>query len=224
MYKAELLHSYDNYMDHRTLDIDGLQLGGQVGNVTRARWSSWSPGSTTDPRLLPIQLLGEAVRLGLELVPQTQQLGVSEVNWVLGPHPGVPPAVVTLPELHVPGGLQQHISISVRHCPLFTLPDGGHGKQGLVLIQRSAVHRVQVDCSLAVDQGPEGLSSVRRNERLAFHWLVFLFQPGLQLGLLPFLVAIIEESSEQTGIQMVQNRGQEIFVELKCVGELLRHL
>ena len=46
----------------------------------------------------------------------------------------------------------------------------------------------------------------------------------MQLGLLPFLVAIMQESSKQTGVQVVQNCCQEIFVELKCVGELVRHL
>ena len=40
--------------------------------------------------------------LGLELVPEAQQLGVAEVDWVLRPHPGVPATVVTLPELDVP--------------------------------------------------------------------------------------------------------------------------
>ena len=54
---------------------------------------------------------------------------------------------------------------------------------------------------------------------------LFIFcRPGVQLGLLPFLVAIMQESSKQTGVQVVQNCCQEIFVELKCVGELLRHL
>ena len=84
----------------RTLDIDGLQSGGQVPGTGWCR----SPGSNTNTRLLPLQLPGETVYFGLELVPQTQQLGVSQVNRVLVPHPGVPPTVVTLPELHVPAG------------------------------------------------------------------------------------------------------------------------
>ena len=40
--------------------------------------------------------------LGLKLVSETQQLGVAEVDRVLGPHPGIPATVVTLPELDVP--------------------------------------------------------------------------------------------------------------------------
>ena len=91
------------------------------------------------------------------MVPQTQQLGMSQMNGVLGSHPWVPPAVVTLPEFHVPAGSSK--INNVRRCPHFTLPDGGNREESLVLIQRSAVHRVQIDCSLAVDQGPEGLSS-----------------------------------------------------------------
>ena len=51
-----------------------------------------------------------------------------------------------------------------------------------------------------------------------------LFLPGVQLGFLPFLVAIIKKSSKQTGVEMVQNRRQEILVELKCVGELQGYL
>ena len=54
--------------------------------------------------------------------------------------------------------------------------------------------------------------------------MVGIPRPGVQLGLLPFLVAIIKESSKQTGVEMIQNCCQEIFVELKCVGELLGHL
>merc|ERR1740129_498523 len=100
MYKAKLLHCYnDNSVDHRrTLDINGLQPGDQV---VPGGGGSRSPGSNTNTRLLAIQLPGEAVHLGLELISQTQQLGVSEVHRVLVPHPGVPPTVITLPELHV---------------------------------------------------------------------------------------------------------------------------
>ena len=54
--------------------------------------------------------------------------------------------------------------------------------------------------------------------------LVSIPRPAVQLRLLPFLVAIVEESSKETGVEVVQNCCQEIFVELKCVGELLRHL
>ena len=56
--------------------------------------------------------------------------------------------------------------------------------------------------------------------------LIFLkrISPCLQLVLLPLLVTIIEERPEQTGVEVVQDRGEEIFIELKCIRELLRHL
>ena len=117
-----------------------------------------------------------------------------------------------------------NIKLSVRPILYFTVPDRGYWKQRLVLVQRPTVHRVQVDGSLAVDQGPEGLSSGRKNVRFLITLLVGIPRPGVQLRLLPFLVAIVKKSSKQTGIEVVQNRGQEIFVELKCVGELLRNL
>ena len=97
-YTAMMIIIWITVTGQRTLDIDGLQSGGQV---PRGGWCR-SPGSNTHTRLLPLQLPGETVHLGLELVPQTQQLGVSQVYRVLVPHPGVPPTVVTLPELHVP--------------------------------------------------------------------------------------------------------------------------
>ena len=48
--------------------------------------------------------------------------------------------------------------------------------------------------------------------------------PCLELVLLPLLVTIVEECSEETGVEVVKDRGEEIFVELKCIWELLRHL
>ena len=161
MYKAKLLHCYNNVDHRRTLDIDGLQSGGQV--VPSGGGGGRSPGSDTNTRLLPIQLPGETVHLGLELVPQTQQLGVSQVDGVLVTHPGVPPTVITLPELHVPADRRKIENSKSASFPGCTLPDGGHGEQGLVLVQRSAVHRVEVERSLAVDQGPQGLSSKMKN-------------------------------------------------------------
>ena len=46
----------------------------------------------------------------------------------------------------------------------------------------------------------------------------------MKLVFLPLLVTIIEESSKETGVEMVQDRCEEIFIELKCIRELLRHL
>ena len=46
----------------------------------------------------------------------------------------------------------------------------------------------------------------------------------MKLVFLPLLVTIIEERPEQTGVEVVQDRGEEIFIELKCIRELLRHL
>ena len=46
----------------------------------------------------------------------------------------------------------------------------------------------------------------------------------MKLVFLPLLVTIIEESSKETGVEMVQDRCEEIFIKLKCIRELLRHL
>ena len=105
MYKANIITTN---IDHRTLDIDGLQLSCQAPSGGRSR----SPGSHTNTSLLPIQLPGESVHLVLQLVPQTQQLGVSQVNGILVSHPGVPPAVVALPELHMPADSNLSTSMS----------------------------------------------------------------------------------------------------------------
>jgi hypothetical protein len=43
------------------------------------------------PAGLGLQFFVEEVHLGLELVPQAEQLVVSQVHRVLGPHPRVPP-------------------------------------------------------------------------------------------------------------------------------------
>ena len=56
------------------------------------------------------------------------------------------------------------------------------------------------------------------------HIFLKRISPCLQLVLLPLLVTIIEERPEQTGVEVVQDRGEEIFIELKCIRELLRHL
>ena len=121
MYKANIITTN---IDHRTLDIDGLQLRCQAPSSGRSR----SPGSHTNPSLLPIQLPGESVHLVLQLVPQTQQLCVSQVNGILVSHPGVPPAVVALPELHMPADSNMSTSMSTTLITLLYLMEATGNK------------------------------------------------------------------------------------------------
>ena len=69
--------------------------------VTSVKVTFHNTSQTLNEQLTP--------HLGLKLVSKAQQLGVAEVDRVLGPHPGIPATVVTLPELDVP---EQHDVIS----------------------------------------------------------------------------------------------------------------
>ena len=83
------------------------------------------------------QLPVECVDLGLQLVPQRQQLSMPQVNRVLGSHARVPPAVVALPELDV--------------------PDRGHREQRHLVVEVGAEHRIEKETPPRVDKGPDGL-------------------------------------------------------------------
>ena len=65
---------------------------------------------------------------------------------------------------------------------------------------------------------------LRRVRRGKFLVIEGNFLPCVKLVFLPLLVTIIEESSKETGVEMVQDRCEEIFIKLKCIRELLRHL
>jgi len=42
--------------------------------------------------------------------------------------------------------------------------------------------------------------------------------------LLPLLVTVVEEGSEETGVQVVQDEGKEVLVKLEGVGKLVGDL
>ena len=42
--------------------------------------------------------------------------------------------------------------------------------------------------------------------------------------LLSLLVAVVEEGAEQAGVEVVENESEKVFVKLKRVGKLVRHL
>jgi hypothetical protein len=69
--------------------------------------------------------------------------------------------------------------------------------EGAVVVQR-----VQEQVALVVGEAPEGL------------------RVAPDVVLLPLLVAVVEEGAEQAGVQVVEDEGEEVLVELERVGEL----
>ena len=85
----------------------------------------------------------DKAHLGLELVPEAQQLGVAEVNRDLGPHAGVPAAVVTLPELDVPEHIiesySEKLSCKVYQRALFVSRENARTLKAAELIQKGDI-------------------------------------------------------------------------------------